>query len=56
VGSGARDPSPSTGIRFQFERNQQVAVLWRFRADPNPKRGSADPVFRLGGSGNIGDK
>ena len=58
MGSGARDPSPSTGIRFQFERNRQVAVLWRFRADPDPdpdlKRGSADPAFRPGGSGNIG--
>jgi hypothetical protein len=57
VGSGAWDPSPSTGICFQFERNRQVAVLWRFRADPDPdpdlKRGSADPEFRPGGSGNI---
>jgi hypothetical protein len=55
VGSGAWDPSPC-GIRFQFQQNRQVAFFWHFRADLDPdlKRGSADPAFRPGGSGNIG--
>jgi hypothetical protein len=60
VGSGAWDPSPSCGIRFQFQQNRQVASFWRFRADPDLdpdlKRRSADPAFRPGGSGNIEER